>query len=376
MSDRLQPLQDRLIALDVLRGFALFGVLLVNMLDFSGSGLRLGTLGSRGSELDQLLDLAIAFFALTKFYLLFSWLFGVGFAVQMRRMETSGRPFVAFYLRRLLVLFVIGILHAILIWDGDILRLYAVAGGLLLLVRHLETRYLLALAVLIAGLACVFFSLSPSIVTNSEMLNQDVIQLYLSGSYGDLVAYRASQQFVLDIQVPMVLVMFLLGLTVGRSGVLDEPQQYQSFLRRWWKWALVVGLVGNALLLWGYEAQVSWMVSIGIHIGAPALAFVYVSAVLLNVERLRALAPLGQMALTNYLTHSIVFTTLFYAYGLAWYDQLAPTLTVVLVLVMFAAQIILSQWWMARYRYGLMEWLWRSLTYGQMQAMRRTSPTR
>lgn len=126
------PVRERIVVLDVLCGFALFGMLLVNMLDFSSSALRADTLGVRGSELDQLVDIAIAFFAITKFYLLFSFLFGVGFAVQMRRMQTTGRPFVGFYLRRLLFLFLIGLIHAVFIWDGDILRLYAAAGVLLL----------------------------------------------------------------------------------------------------------------------------------------------------------------------------------------------------------------------------------------------------
>lgn len=89
--------------------------------------LRADTIGTRGGEIDQLIDIAIAFFAITKFYLLFSFLFGVGFAMQMRRMAATNRPFVGFYLRRLLILLVIGFAHAILLWDGDILRLYAPA---------------------------------------------------------------------------------------------------------------------------------------------------------------------------------------------------------------------------------------------------------
>lgn len=104
----ITPVQHRIAALDILRGFALFGVLLVNMLDFSSSALRVDTLGTRGGELDQLMDIAIAFFAITKFYL-----------------------------RCLLILLVIGFAHAVLLWDGDILRLYGVAGVLLLAgVRH------------------------------------------------------------------------------------------------------------------------------------------------------------------------------------------------------------------------------------------------
>lgn len=368
----LQPTQDRLVVLDVLRGFALFGVLLVNMLDFSGSALRAETLGIRGGPLDQIVDLGIAFFALTKFYLLFSFLFGVGFAVQMRRMEASGRPFVGFYLRRLLVLFLIGMAHALLLWDGDILRLYALAGVLLLLVRQLPTRVLLGGALTIALGGLLIFGMVSDMHHVSDMMGMEAVGLYANGTYADLVMQRASQQFVLDIQIPMVLVMFLVGLVVGRSGVLDQPDRYRPFFQRWWKWALPVGLVGNVLLLTGYTLGNTWMISIGIHIGAPALSFVYLSAVMLHAEQLRWLAPVGQMALSNYLTHSLLCTTLFYGYGLGLYDQLSPVITLGLVLLIFGVQVLVSGWWMQRYRFGAMEWVWRSLTYGKLQPFRRT----
>lgn len=367
------PVRERIAALDVLRGFALFGVLLVNMLDFSGSALRAGTLGARGSELDQIVDVSIAFLAVTKFYLLFSFLFGVGFAVQMRRIEASGRPFVGFYLRRLLVLFVIGMAHAILLWDGDILRLYALAGVLLLLVRKLPTRLLLGGALVITLGGLVFFGGMSDMHQMSTMLSGQDISLYTDGSYLDLVQHRLNQQFVIDIQIPMVLVMFLLGLGVGRSGILEQPERCLPFLRRWWLPALLLGLVGNSLLLIGYVDGNAWMISFGIHVGAPALSFVYVCAVLLNVERLRWLAPVGQMALSNYLAHSLLCTTLFYGYGLGWYDRLAPVWSSGLAVLIFAAQVVASHWWMQRFRFGLMEWLWRSLTYGQAQPLQRSA---
>lgn len=368
----VRPLENRIVALDVLRGFALFGVLMVNMLDFSGSALRMGTLGMRGTFVDQLVDALIALFAIVKFYLLFSFLFGVGFAVQMRRMEASGRPFVGFYLRRLGVLFIIGILHAVLIWDGDILTLYAIAGLVLLLVRNLSTRVLLVCAFAIGLGGLVIFSFADMTQMSNMFKTQD-IGIFLTGTYGDLVNYRASQGYMLDIQIPMVLVMFLLGLVIGRSGVLDHPDQYKPFLRRWWKWMLPVGIMGNAMLIIGFADMQSWMVSIGVHIGAPTLSFVYGAWVLLYAEKLARLAPVGQMALTNYISHSVICTTIFYGYGFGLYDKLAPTVTFLLVFVIYGAQIIVSRWWMSRFRFGAMEWVWRSATYGQIQPIRRVN---
>lgn len=365
----LTPVQQRITALDVLRGFALFGVLLVNMLDFSSSALRADTIGTRGGEIDQLIDIAIAFFAITKFYLLFSFLFGVGFAVQMRRMAATNRPFVGFYLRRLLILLVIGFAHAILLWDGDILRLYAVAGVLLLLVRKLSDRVLLLMAGGIALAGLIGFSFVPYEAA-STLTNTSGLHLFSDGTYAELVAYRLNQTTALDIQIPMVLVMFLIGLVAGRSGVLDDPQRYQPFLRRWWKWALPFALIGNALFLIGFEARSMWMVSTAIHIGAPLLSFVYAAWVLLCADRLTFFAPIGQMALTNYLAQSLIATTLFYGYGFGLYDQVLPSLMLVLVLLIFAGQMVFSRFWLAQFRFGPMEWLWRSLTYGQWQPLR------
>jgi uncharacterized protein len=366
----LKPVQERIVVLDVLRGFALLGVFLVNMLDFSSSALRADTLGSRGSAFDQIVDVAIAFFAITKFYLLFSFLFGVGFAVQMRRMQATGRPFVGFYLRRLAVLFVIGLAHTILLWDGDILRLYAAAGVLLLLVRNLSDKMLLALAGVIAAAGLLFFSFVPLDAASSSTLAHDP-QIYQTGSYVDLIRHRLATPFVLDIQIPMVLVMFLVGLVVGRAGILDDEQQYRPFLRRWWKWALPCALVGNALFLLGFDEGISWLVSLGIHVGAPLLSFVYAAWVLLYTEKLRGFAPAGQMALTHYLSQSLIGTTLFYGYGFGLYDQVGPSLMVVLVLVVFMVQVLVSRFWLRRYRFGPMEWIWRCLTYGQWQPIRR-----
>jgi uncharacterized protein len=367
----LQSVQNRIVALDVLRGFALFGVLLVNMLDFSSSALRAETLGARGSELDQIVDVAIAFFAITKFYLLFSFLFGVGFAVQMRRMAASGRPFVGFYLRRLGGLFLIGLAHAVLVWDGDILRLYAAAGVLLLVVRRWPVWALLALAGGVALGGLLWFGLLADASTLSSLALADSITVFRSGTYAEVVAYRLNQPMILDIQVPMVFVMFLLGLVAGRSGLLDEPARYQPLARRWWKWALPVGLAGNALMMLGYADSDSLLISLGVHVGAPALSFVYACWGLLFAERLAWLAPGGQMALTNYLSQSLVSTTLFYGYGFGLYDTLMPAAMLLVVCGLFGAQVLASRLWMRWFRFGPVEWLWRSWSYGQWQVLQR-----
>jgi len=357
---------ERISSLDVLRGFALLGVLMVNLVDFSSSALRLDTLGIRGTGFDQIADLSLVFFALTKFYLLFSFLFGLGFSVQMRRMEAANRPFVGFYLRRLLVLFLIGVAHAVLVWEGDILTLYALAGVLLLLVRNLSARVLGVVAGGITLAGWLWFSMA-SFGSFSNLTLAEGIPLFTSGTYLELVAYRMSIPFVMDIQIPMVLVMFLTGLLVGRSGVMEHPERYRPVLKRTWKWVLPVALVGNGLFLVGYEMESMWMISTAVHVGAPLLSFVYVSLVLLYTEKMSFFSPVGRMALTNYLLQSVVATTVFYGYGLGLYDTLSPSGTLLLGLLFFAGQTLLSTAWLSRFRFGPMEWLWRSLTYGKRQ---------
>ena len=354
---------DRIEELDVLRGIALCGIFLVNMVDFSGSGLRAGTFAVRGTSIDQIVDLAIACFALTKFYLLFSFLFGVGFAVQMQRMEESGRPFVRLYLQRLGVLLLIGVAHSILLWDGDILRLYAVAGVLLLMLRRLSSRLLLLIAGGIAIAGTIYFSFVP-LEDASTLMSPSSITAYSSGTYFEVVQLRASERSIIDIQIPMVFTMFLIGLVVGREKIISNISNHGFFLRRAWMITLPLGIVGSIAMLVGYNTKNPVLVSLSTHVGAPLLSFSYVALVLLNARRLRVFAYAGRMALTNYLMHSVVATTLFYGYGFGLYDKLSSTEATLVALIILAVQILLSKLWLSRYSMGPMEWVWRKLAGG------------
>lgn len=359
---------DRIAELDVLRGVALCGIFLVNMVDFSGSALRAGTFAARGTAMDQMVDLLIAGFALTKFYLLFSFLFGVGFAVQMQRMEESGRPFVRLYLQRLGVLLLIGVAHSILLWDGDILRLYAVAGVLLLMLRRLPSSMLLLIAGGIAIAGTIYFSFVP-LEDASTLMSPASITAYSSGTYSEVVELRASERSIIDIQIPMVFTMFLIGLVVGREKIITNISNHEFFLRRAWKITLPLGIVGSVAMLVGYYVKNPVLVSLSTHVGAPLLSFSYVALVLLNARRLRVFAYAGRMALTNYLMHSVIATTLFYGYGFGLYDKLSATESTFLALIILVAQVALSRLWLSRFRMGPMEWVWRKLALAGHSAL-------
>lgn len=373
-----KPTQERLDILDILRGFALFGVLMVNLVDFSSDAFDPSYVKPDWNSLNLLADWGTKLLFEAKFYLLFGFLFGVGFAIQMKRAEAKGSHFTAFYLRRLAILLVIGLLHATLLWRGDILRLYAVFGVVLLAVRHLSIRTLLGGALVCYLLSFVMVGALPGLEEADAPLAVPSAVRYLESSYWQLVEHRATdpiETLWLIIQVPTVLAVFLVGLALGRSHILENLADYHALLRRWIGPALLVGLAGNLAYVWGWEAKSYWLSSLGIHLGAPALSLAYASAVILGAQSLRWLAPVGQMALTNYISHSLICTSLFYGYGLGLYNQVSPLERIGLAVVIFSGQILLSHAWMHYFRFGPLEWVWRSLTYGERQAWWRTRPT-
>lgn len=372
----------RLITLDILRGIALLGIFTVNMLFFSGPYGYFGMTAAR-NEAERWLEVIVRVFAQGASYSLFSFLFGLGLALQLRR----GPVALPRFRRRLLVLLGIGLIHAVFIWYGDILISYAV-GGFVLTLFATQRSWVLALG------ALGFFALSSltyltpldlGLAPNASWLTlgsfNDVMG---SGSYLELVRYQAQMAWreILNLPdfLPTVLWLFLLGLLAGRQGLFSEPK------RRLWLTILLVALP-VALVFKGFVAY--WLltdtysplnVGYSFGIGGPALMFVYLSILSLLLSRevwQRRLAPFsftGRMALTNYLTQSVVCTLIFNAYGLGYFGELGLSVTLLLVFIIYALQLIFSRVWLARFRFGPVEWLWRSLTYGSWQPLRLTKP--
>lgn len=388
---------ERLVLLDVLRGLAIFGILAVNVLHF-GAPLRFpGYSGTETSAWDEAVEVLLAFFFVGKFYTLFSFLFGVGFALQLLRAEARGASFVAFYARRLLILLAFGVGHAVLLWDGDILWLYALLGFVLLAVRRLPPAALLGLAsVCLAGamaglyLAAGFYAVEPvealahasAPQTFDNALTQ-AIAVYGSGSYLEILRYRlvtlphSALLLVLE-QAPGALAMFLIGLYVGRRRLLEHAGLLSGTSGKAIA-LLAIALVLNGAFVYGELAERRAFEAVGLALGGPALCIVYVLGVgrLLAGERGRAwlhpVVAVGRTALTNYLLQSLVCTTIFYGYGLALYTKVGSATAVLLAGAIYALQLAASAWWLKRFRFGPAEWLWRSLTYGRVQPLRRTA---
>ena len=411
---------ERIELLDVVRGFALFGVLVGNLLwtgtEVARSDAQLAALPTAG--IDRWADALWVLFGADKANTLFAFLFGVGFAIQLERgarrggstgstgSSGSSGSAVLRYARRIGVLFLIGVAHNFLLWFGDVLHLYAVTGLLLIPMRRASNRTLVVAGLLFALFArpafhfvthsvppvAAYFDSLPEFY--SEARREERGEMFLSGSYRDVLAVNAAvtlDDWILTASfmgwTGYVFGRFLLGFWTGRNRYLEDPGRFADGWRRLLRVALPLGLAGNAwnaaLELTGtdLEGAPGLLSSFVVQVGIVALAAAYLAAIaLLHLGsetwrmRLAHLAPVGRMALTNYLAQSFLIVFGLYAVGLGLLDDLGATGLWVLGAVFFVLQILASRWWLARFEFGPVEWLWRALTYGRRPPFRRGAP--
>lgn len=396
----VQP-QERVEAMDVLRGFALLGVFVVNMLFFAAPFQQ--TMLQPWPQAPQpWFQAFLLLFWQGKFYCLFSFLFGMGFAEQVDRLEARGEAAPRIYRRRLAWLLGIGLLHGLLIWMGDILAMYALLGFLLLLFRRRKAKTLLVWAVCLlavptlAGLL-VFLMMklaagvpeaAAQMAAAARKQEADAalaiarsLRVYGHGPYADLFRLRAtelSHNYGMTLAVaPQILAMFLLGAWTSRRGVLKDPEAHRSFVSKVLAWGLVLGLPGNAFNLWcstkgmpGPGNPFSMAGMAAYYVGTPALTLAYAAGLVKLLQGgaaglVRPLAWNGRMALTNYLMHSVLFTTVFYFFGLGLFGKTTAVQGFLMALALWLLQIPLSRWWLSRHAMGPAETVWRRLTYGR-----------
>jgi uncharacterized protein len=403
-------LGERVALMDVLRGVAILGILLVNMqLFFSPIYLQGSTELWWPAPIDRFVEKLIIFLAQAKFYTMFSMLLGMGMAVQMQRAEARGRRFGPLWARRMMWLVLIGACHAVGIWFGDILLTYAlVAFALLLFPRRKNTTLLvwtiifMVLPFLFVGVITVLVEVVPMLSPEAaeqiqqQMADQaevfiqareEALVAYSSGSYGEIIAARLGQLGFMYTMMPIfawnLLALFLIGFNLGRRRFLQNLPQKLPTVRRWIWWLFGFGVAGSLTMAVmidhvepGVPSMAGLLQQLGMIVGGPAQSLFYACAIILLWQkeswrrRLTPLAAVGRMALTNYLMHSVVFTTLANSYGFGLYGRIPPSVGILMTLAMFALQIPLSNWWLSRFRFGPVEWLWRSLTYWRLQPMR------
>lgn len=403
---------ERIAEMDVLRGFALLGILLMNVEFFFRplQGIYLG-LDRSLQGADAVAAWLVMTFVQGKFYTLFSMLFGMGFAIQLERAAARGAGFGGAYSRRLLALLAFGLAHGLLIWAGDILVPYAVIGFVLLLFRKTPVSRLpkwAAALLLVPMLLMSLFVAGVELASSNEVAREQIVrsqaeseaeilemartasEIYTGGDFGELTAQRGLDVLQQLQFLPMfgitLLGLFLLGAWFVRSETITKASEHLPRFRR----MLAIGLGAGAPLAvaamsLGYGEGLlrisprAFAASALMLVAALLLSFGYLAGVVLLVHRpgwrtrLAPLAAAGRMALTNYILQSVVMTAIAYSWGLGMFGRVPRAWQIALAVAVWGANVALSVWWLRRFRFGPLEWLWRTITYLAPQPMRRSA---
>lgn len=366
---------------DALRGFALLGIFLVNI-TFMASGYpgNLVTDPAYSSTFDDIVRGLSSVFVDMKFYLLFSFLFGYSFTLQLTAAARAGAAFAPRMLRRIAGLFVLGVLHIVLLNGGDILTTYAVVCLVLFWMRDVRDRTAIRVAAIVYAIVLLsalvsglFLDSSAFLPSGAEALaNAEQTNEALRGGWSDVIGVHLSGLTLLlvqsaSLQGPTALAMFLLGMVAGRRQLFAHVRGDEPVLRRIQLIGFPVGIAGGLLYTLGGGNGDTLAVTASVAT-APLLTAAYVATLLRVLHNPRtagvraALAPAGRVALTNYLAQSLAGLLVFTGIGLGAAGSLSPLATLGLAVLVFLAQLVVSAWWLRRHRYGPAEWALRWLT--------------
>jgi len=416
----------RIVSLDRLRGVAILGILVMNIYAFAmpfvayTNPLRLG--GTEPWNLGTWIFTHLLFDQ--KFISIFALLFGAGLVLMTSRAEARGNKPGRIYVRRQLWLMVIGAAHGYLLWGGDILFLYALIGMLAYLFRKRQPRTLIIIACLLLPVTLLInvgntsqvekmiaeAAAAEASLERGEELDNEQQQLLKDwavqrafmmptdedmqadldayrGTYSEVVAYRAPVVAMMQVFLPIaygiwrVGALMLIGMAMMKLGILTAERS-AGFYTRLMLTGYLLGLPLAAFSAWdlfAHEFDPLYVMRIGgitNYIGSLLVAFGHIGLVMLITKTgalqrvMERFAAVGRMALTNYLMHSVVLTPVFYGYGLGLYGSVPRAWQMVFVVGVVGFQLWFSPWWLARFRFGPVEWLWRSATYWQLQPMR------
>lgn len=406
LSTKAEASSKRILLVDVLRAFALFGIIInhITMSYLAGPSPAGNEQFNIFSPLDNALSTGSFVLTFGKFFTIFSFLFGLSFAIQLSSAAGKEGSFTIRFLWRLLILFAIGYVHN-LFYSGDILVIYAVLGLLLLPFRFLGNKVLLSLALIlllnVPGLIQNIVQVNAPAPTQDQVaaqteagkgfvkMSQEQYRIKQSGSLGEVVNMNAAggltDKFFFQVMTGRLWVtfgLFLLGMYAGRKKVFDYTPDNKRFFKRLFLWSGLIAVLSTILaLLYGnpFGGAASFIQVIGnfsFSVHQASLSAFYVSGIVwLYWEtaartKLNLLAPLGQMGLTTYLIQSVFGLAIFYGFGLGMMGRIGASASIGLGVAFFFLQILFANWWMSRYRYGIVEWAWRSLTYMKLQPMR------
>jgi uncharacterized protein len=394
---------ERITAIDALRGFAILGILIMNIQSFSMISAAYINPTAFGdlSGLNRWVWMLSHIFADEKFMTIFAMLFGAGILILTGRIEAGGHNPKPVHFRRNLWLIVIGLLHAYLLWMGDILVSYGVSALIAYAGRKAPVRKLLTAGIIILAvpsLLGIMFGSSmqfwpPDAVENtmrSWLPSQEAVDTELAayrGAWLDQMTQRVPTAVMMQTFIFLIrqgwraLGLMLLGMVAYRRGLLSAALSTGSYLKLMLLGfgvglpLIAVGVVRNFAAGWSiyYSMfigdQFNYWGSLGVSLGYISLVMLACKANALS-RLVKALASVGRMALTNYLVQTFVFTFIFYGHGLGLFGRVERTGQILMVFGMWAVQIAISPVYMRYFRFGPFEWLWRSLTYMRRQPMR------
>jgi uncharacterized protein len=391
MDVALAKKSNRIEVIDVLRGFTLLGIILVHFTEqyYAGQPPKVHENYGAHNLADMIVLGFIGIFISGKFFMIFSFLFGMSFFIQLDKSDDSP-AFLFRFAWRLIVLFIIGLGHH-LHYRGDILTIYAVLGFGLLLCYKLPDKFLLVLALLLvfdtpAILQRTFDILLSNSASPFPIGDEKELEIYYStlksGSYLDMLRanfYEFKPKFdfqILSGRLYITMGLFLLGLYAGRKKVFENIPFFKKLIRLG-LWMLLGCVVFAGLLaLIIFVAKVEMSQAVQFLLGGTvydvfniALAAIYVGLIVTAFQRekwhrrLMNFYEVGRMGLTSYLMQALIGTWLLFSYGLALLGNFGASVWAAISLIVFALQIVFSKWWLGRFQYGPAEWLWRSLTY-------------
>jgi uncharacterized protein len=374
-----------------MRGFALFGIVIVNMMSFHSPTLYINPLQWWTSSVDHFTYILIDLFFQASFYPLFSLLFGYSLAIFRERVLEKKLPFSKVIVRRFCFLFVVGLIHAFFIWHGDILIVYAVVGFFSLpflkmapklLLMFGSVLYLLAnslFAVFLVVLEFLHYRIDEPAGNNQLALAN--IHIYQQGTYGAITVQRIHDWMVeYNPQAIMILFftifpLFLMGAGFSKLRVLEKVEGFEWKWKKFFVWTFLLGFMFKCLpYIRGNNEFINYIQDV---FGGSLQAVSYACLVVLLLQHKRVAKFLmlfsfaGKMSLTNYLMQSCAASLLFYGYGLQLFGKVSLTYGCLLAVALFVLQVCFCTFWLTAFNKGPMEWLWRSFTYLQFLKWKR-----
>ena len=390
---KLNNTTERIQILDILRGMALMGILIVHFV--TGMHWIFASPEQKAlmpfPEINVIVGPVIDFFLSDKSRTLFAFMFGLTFFIQIKSAEQNSKPFQRAFLWRLTILMIFGLLHGHLLFGADILRYYAVGGLLLLLIYNWSSKALLIIG-FVLNIVVPIIATIVSIVFDINFFSDfpdmmSVHQAYMSTSFWDnflinhqSAMWRYNWFFLLYFAVP-VTGIFLFGIWMGRRNYLQHPEKHSKVLKRFAMYGLGLGfLIQAGNLFFNLAVENKWIsenvplfiirdfiVSIAILL----IALGYVSIVSLLFLRpgwkrfLSVLAPAGRMTLTNYVMQSVLLWVIFNGSGFGLYLKIGPSITIFIALALCGLQLAFSNYWLNYFKMGPLEWIWRYVNSGK-----------